>query len=364
MKLFNQTLLSLTIGMTGLSMVACSQPASEAPVAKEKTSSETPAESATSTATASDAGGDSKPGEGVKVQGVQSPIAEETFQTIVINRALADLGYDVQPIKEVDYSAGYTAIAAGDATFTTTNWYPLHNDMYANAGGDEKFFRKGDYIEAAAQGYLVDKKTADEHGITNLGDFTKPEIAKLFDTDGDGKADLTGCQAGWGCEAVIEHQLDAFKLRDTVTHKQGQYAAIISDTIARYKEGKPVFYYTWTPYWVSGKLITGKDVVWLEVPHNAHPTAVDTTAPDGKNYGFALNNERIVANKAFAEANPAAAKIFEVAKLPINDVSAENMLISNGEDSPEQIEKHADNWIAANQDAYNGWLKQAREAAK
>lgn len=48
----------------------------------------------------------------------------------------------------------------------------------------------------------------------------------------------------WGCEAVINHQIDAYGLSKTVTHNQGNYAAMMADTIARYKEGKPVLYYT------------------------------------------------------------------------------------------------------------------------
>lgn len=347
MKLLNITLLATTVG---LSLYGCSKPNEQTAPAQPET--------------VSDAAEKSLPGAGVSVQALQSPISEESFQTEVLNQALTDLGYDVQPTKQVDYSAAYTAIANGDAAYLAVNWYPLHQDMYNNAGGDDKFYRKGHYIEGAAQGYLIDKKTADAHGITNLESFKDPKIAKLFDTDGDGKADLTGCQAGWGCEAVIEHQLDAYGLRDTVAHKQGQYAAIISDTIARYQEGKPVFYYTWTPYWVSGKLVPNKDVVWLEVPFTANPNSDDTTAPDGKNYGFAVNSERIVANKAFAKANPAAAKLFEVAKLPINAVSEENMLIADGEGAEEQIKQHALNWIKTNQTTYNAWLQQARDAAK
>jgi len=304
------------------------------------------------------------PGKNITIQAVQSPIAEETFQTEIINEALKGLGYDVKPTKEVDYSAGYVSIANGDATFMTTNWFPLHNTMYKNAGGDEAFYRKGFYISGAAQGYLIDKKTADEHNITNLGDFKNEKIAKLFDTNNDGLADLTGCQAGWGCEGVIEFQLDAFKLRDRVQHNQGQYSAIISDTIARFHEGQPVFYYTWTPYWVSGKLIPGKDVVWLEVPSSANPNGTDTKLANGKNYGFDINSERIVANRKFAEQNPAAAKLFEIAKVSINDVSAENMLISNGENSQKQIHKHVTNWISANQALFDSWLTEAKKAAQ
>ncbi len=304
------------------------------------------------------------PGEGVSVQAIQSPIAEETFQTMLVNQALTDLGYDVQPIQEVDYSAGYTSIANGDATYMAVNWYPLHNNMYKNAGGDDKFYRKGNYINGAAQGYLIDKKTAEKYDIDNIEDFKDPEIAKIFDTDGDGKADLTGCQAGWGCEGVIEHQLDAFKLRDSITHKQGQYAAIISDTITRYENGDSIFYYTWTPYWVSGILVPGKDVIWLEVPFSSNPNGADTKLPNGKNYGFEINSERIVANKAFAKANPAAAKLFEIMELSVNDVSAQNMKIRDGEDSQEQIMAHTQSWIKSHRETYDNWLKAARDAAE
>jgi glycine betaine/proline transport system substrate-binding protein len=40
------------------------------------------------------------PGKGVKVLPLQSALVEETFQTLLVTRALQKLGYDVQPIKE------------------------------------------------------------------------------------------------------------------------------------------------------------------------------------------------------------------------------------------------------------------------
>lgn len=310
---------------------------------------------------------DKLPGEGISVQPIQSTVAEETFQTLVVNKALEALGYDVQPTKEVDYNVGYTSIAEGDATFLAVNWAPLHEDKYISAGGDEKFYRKGQYISGAAQGYLIDKKTAEKYGITNIGQLKDPKLAKLFDANDDGKADLTGCNPGWGCELVIEHQLTEFGLRDTVTHNQGNYAAIIADTISRYKKGDPVLYYTWTPYWVSGVLIPGKDVMWLEVPYSALPGErknIDTTLGNGKNYGFQMNSMRIVANKAFAEANPAAAKLFEVIKMNINDVSAQNLMMSQGHNSSADIEAHVNGWIKAHQKQFNAWVDEAKQAAQ
>jgi len=306
------------------------------------------------------------PGKGVTVLPLKSSIAEETFQTLLVMKGLEQLGYDVQPIKEVEYPTAHIAIAQGDATFLADHWNPLHADYYKNAGGDAKLFRKGLYSGNAAQGYLIDKKTADAHRITNIAQLKDPKIAALFDTNGDGKADLTGCNPGWGCEAVIEHQLDAYGLRPTVTHNQGSYSALIADTITRFKAGKPVLYYTWTPYWVSNELKPGKDVVWLEVPFSSLPgeqKGSNTQLPNGKNYGFVVNSQQIVANKAWAEKNPAAARLFEVMRLPVADINAQNHLMSQGQNQAADIERHVNAWIKAHQKTFDGWLQQARAVA-
>ncbi len=99
-----------------------------------------------------------QPGKGISVIPVQSTISEETFQTLLVSRALEKLGYDVQSPREVDYNVAYTSIASGDATFIAVNWDPLHADQYKAAGGDAKFYRQGEYVSGAAQGYLIDKK--------------------------------------------------------------------------------------------------------------------------------------------------------------------------------------------------------------
>ena len=165
---------------------------------------------------------------------------------------------------------------------------------------------------------------------------------------------------------MIEHHLDAYDLRDTVAHNQGSHSAIIADTITRYKAGEPILYYTWTPYWVSGVLVPGKDVTWLQVPFSSLPgenKEADTALPDGSNYGFQVNNQQIIANKAWAEENPAAAKLFAIMELSANDISAQNLRMRDGEKSAEDIDRHADAWIKANQAKFDGWLEEARKAA-
>lgn len=306
------------------------------------------------------------PGQGVTVRPLKSSLAEEAFQTLIVMRGLEKLGYTVEPMRDLEPATEHLAIANGDATFMAHHWSLLHADFYRNSGGDAKLWRKGVYSEGAVQGYLIDRKTAERYGIRDIAQLRDPAIARLFDADGDGKADLTGCNPGWGCELAIENHLTAYGLRDTVAHKQGSYAALMADTIARFRQDKPILYYTWTPYWVSAVLRPGADVVWLQVPFSSSQDGsnIDTQLPNGRNYGFLANQEQIVANRAFIEKNPAAAKLFELMKLPIGDINAQNLRMSQGASSSKDVERHADGWIRAHQALFDGWIAEARAAAR
>ena len=313
------------------------------------------------------ASGEAQPGKGITVLPVKSALAEENFQTLLVMKALEQLGYTVKPWEELDYPLIHVAVANGDATFMANHWNPHHAEFYKQAGGDAKLSRKGVYAAGAAQGYMIDKKTADAHKITHLDQLKDPKLAALFDIDGDGKANLIGPNAGWGGEAVVAHQIKAFGLEKTVSYTQGNYPALIADTLARFKAGKPVLYYAWTPYWLSNVLRPGQEVVWLQVPFSSMPgvqAGTDTKLPNGKNYGFPLNNEYIVGNKVWVEKNPAAGKLFEIMQIPIGDISRQNQLLRDGESKPADTQRHVDAWIKAHQKTFDGWLAQARAAAK
>lgn len=305
------------------------------------------------------------PGEGVEVTPATSSIAEEIFQTKILMNGLEELGYDVQEHVELAYPTMHLGIANNDITFAATHWDPLHKAFYEKAGGSDMIWRSDAYVENSLQGYLIDKATADEHNITSVEDLKDPEIAALFDADGDGKADLTGCNPGWGCERVIEHHLDEYGLRDTVEHNQGSYFALMADTMTRYKNGEPILYYTWTPLWVSGVLVPAKDVEWLEVPYTSLPDdqQAETELADGRNLGFAVNTQKIIANKEWIEENPAAGAFLEAAEVPVNDISAQNLLMQEGEDDMADIERHAAEWIEAHRADFDSWLQAGRDAA-
>jgi glycine betaine/proline transport system substrate-binding protein len=307
------------------------------------------------------------PGEGVSVTAAYS-VLEELFQTEIVNIGLEQLGYTIESPKELEYATMHVDLANGGIDYTAVHWETLHSDFYENSGGDESLERTGIIVDDVLQGYAIDKATAEEYGITSIDQLQDPELAALFDTDGDGRANLTGCNPGWGCELVIEHHLDAYGLRDTVQHDQGQYFAIIADTITRFNQGEPILYYTWTPLWVSGVLTPGEEVEWLAVPYTDLPeeqgeVSEEETTAEGVNLGFAVDQIRILANQEFVDNNPAAATFFDAVAIPINDISAQNQLMQDGENTPEDIRRHAEEWIADNQELFDSWVEEARATA-
>lgn len=300
------------------------------------------------------------------VQPIGTGRSDHQLMYEVIEDGLAALGYESEEMLTGAYPVIHLSIGQGDADYTAVHWKPLHDEYYANAGGDDALLRAGPTYTNAMQGYFIDKKTADEHNITTLEQLKDPKIGKLFDTDGDGKANLTGCNPGWGCEKVIEHHLDAYELRDFINNDKGEYFALMANTIERYKSGKPIFYTAWAPNWIMSVLVPDQDTVFLNAPFSSLPGGkeVNTEWEDGRNPGFGANDNYILVNKEFGEKNPDALAFLNGLEIPIGDLNAMMDRVNAGEKSAEQIEGVARDWIKENQEAFDALVAKAKEAAK
>ena len=201
-------------------------------------------------------------------------------------------------------------------------------------------------------------------------------MKQAFDANGDGKADLVGCESGWACAEVVEYQMEQYGLTDSVNVLDASYNAMFADVLARYNNGEPVLYYTWTPNFTVFELVPGQDVEWINVPEIA-PTPeqeplVDTmTVSDVEGavsnplkMGFPANNIEVAANKEFLSENPAAAALFEQIKIPLADISEMTARVNEGEDSDEEVAAMAQEWIDNHQEEVTGWLENARAAAQ
>ena len=288
------------------------------------------------------------------------------FQAEVYRLLLERLGYRVDGPVTMSNPEFYEAVAAGEVELWASGWFPLHDSLVASADSVEAVGTQVD--DGALQGYFIDAATAEAHGISNLGDLADPAVAGLFDHDGDGRADLVGCEVGWSCAATIDHHLRVYGLSATVEHVQGDYSPLISETIARHRAGRPVLYYTWTPNWTIGEMVPGRDAVWLEVPFPSLPedqaSALDRTAiagitgcaNDPCQTGWPPNDIRAVANSDFLDANPPVRTLLEQVVIPLDDISAQNVLMVTEGGDPDDIRRHASEWVAANAGLVDRWI--------
>jgi glycine betaine/proline transport system substrate-binding protein len=319
--------------------------------------------------------GTSMPGKGVTVQPAVATWSSAQPLEAIFATLLEDLGYNVKPAKALSNPIFYQSVTQGSVDFWANGWFPLHNAQLPS-----DFHQKAEILgtivkHGAIQGFLVSKKAAEKYHITSLADFKKPAVRKAFDSTGDGKATLVGCPPGWGCHDVISHIMDVYHLHPYIHVVTAGYAAAFADALARYKSGRPVLYYTWTPNFTVYDLKPGKQVVWINVPYNAPTKAQKPFEKDmtQKNIpgavtnpikmGFVANNIQAVANKKFANDNPAAKKLLEEVTIPLADISRMTYAINQGKDSAKQIKAMAQTWIKDHQTEVDQWLSAARQAA-
>ncbi len=317
-----------------------------------------------------------QPGKGTKLQPARATWNTGFFQEALVRKGLEELGYKVNKPKDLSNPIFYKSVSLGDVDYWTNGWFPMH-DAQLPKNFYDKAEKVGYVVKAGGlQGYLVSKKHVDEFGIKSLDDFKRDEVKKAFDKNNDGKADLTACPPGWGCEQVIAHHMNVYDLEDHINPVKAAYEAGMAATLAEYKNGEPAFFYTWAPNWTIFKLQPGKDVMWINVPKIMPKEdqmaakdrmvvgGIEGGVSDPVKLGFVVSDIQIVANKKFLAKNPAAKKFFELFTLPLSDISEQNTLMNEGEKSQKDINRHADEWIAKNQEKWNGWLDAARAAAK
>jgi len=317
-----------------------------------------------------------KPGEGTTLNPARATWNTGFFQEALVRRGLEELGYKVKKPKDLANPIFYKSLALGDLDYWTNGWFPMHDSQLP-----KNFYDKADkvgYVIKAGglQGYLVSKKDVEKLNIKSLDDFKRDDVKKAFDKNGDGKADLTACPPGWGCENIISHHMKVYDLDAHVNPVKASYEAGMASALASYKSGEPIFFYTWAPNWTIFKLKPGQDVMWINVPEivpeesqkvaldRMTVSGVEGAVSDPVKLGFVVSDVQIVANKKVLEENPAAKKFFEVFTLPLGDINEQNAKMNEGQKSPKDIQRHVDEWISKNTDKWNSWLEAARAAAK
>lgn len=300
------------------------------------------------------------------------------FQAEVYRQLLTEIGYSVTDPAAVtrDANGFYPALARGEFDLWANGWFPLHEpyrqgELVTGQTYAAAVSPVGRQVAAGArQGYLVDKATADEMGITSMTDFEDAAVAAAFDGDGNGLADLIGCNDGWGCNLTITDHIAELPWGPNVEQVVGEYNSLFDDVLAAVDAGEPVLFYTWTPNWTVAEVIPGEDVVWLPSPSLE---GVDNTEVDGLqgcagdadpcDLGWQINDIQAVANTDFLDDHPDVKALLEAVEIPLDDIAAQNQEMRQADDyGSAQLTAAAETWISDNRDQVDEWIQAARDA--
>ena len=324
------------------------------------------------------------PGEGVRVIQARANWSQGYMQGAIYRALLQELGYNVSDPADLELapSNAFLAMAEGEFDFWVNTWRPNHDKFTSGELSDASLVSDhvsdigGEMLGGALQGFLTNKSLVDAHGIKTLDDIvSNSEVFAIYDaadsTPNDGVLQLLGCPEGWGCRIVIQDTLEKNGWNNVEQIEVGGYTGVIGEAVARHADDKPYIVYTWTPTAYPGELGLGVDSIWLaqsedavvDEQRGASPLGPETCSDTPCNLTFKPADIVVTANSDFLAANPAAAKLFEQVKVSLVDVTLQNVKASAGEDTPEDVIRHAAEWIAANRDAVDEWLAAARAAA-
>ncbi len=205
--------------------------------------------------------------------------------------------------------------------------------------------------------YCVTRATADKLGVKSIFDLTDPEIAKQFDTDGDGKGEIWVGASGWAGTAIDTVRLTSYGVGETFKLLEMDETL----AIARIKEaattGQPFATLCFAPH----MMFQLTDLVQLEQPpyDESKWTMVQPTEDPNwlEKSSITVANPPLKIQIAFAkrieEESPRAAEILRGVQLDTETVNDWNFKIVEEE---REVEDVMDEWMAANKERIDGWL--------
>ena len=332
------------------------------------------------------------PGEGVSVTQARANWSTGYMQAAIYAALLEELGYDVSDPSDLELvpSSAYLSMATGEFDFWANSWYPTHRSFLAGEMTDGSLVSEHvsivgeEMLAGGLEGLMTNKSMVDEHGIKTLDQILgDPDLVALYDavdsTPGDGVIQLLGCVEGWGCHNTIRETIEIAGWDNIKQLDVGSYDAVITEAVARVEDGEPFIAYTWTPSAYVTQLIPGVNAMWLalsegsvhdgsitpELDQRGNPASLGTDVCTNDPCHLIIKSADILvtANNSFLEANPAAKALLEQVKIGVVDVALQSVRYSAGENTTDDVNRHAAEWIAGNRDAVDGWLAAARAAA-
>ncbi len=248
--------------------------------------------------------------------------AEDIAVTNLWKEILETKGYEVK-IQQLQVSPLFVGLDKGDLDLFLDSWLPITHEAYWKKYKDN-LEDYGTWYEGEAKiGVVVPKYVT----INTLSEM-KSNADKF-------NGEIVGIDPGAGIMKASQAAIDDLDLG--VNLVQGSEAAMMAALDNAVKENKWVAITGWSPHWMFAKY----DLKYLE--------------DDSPNKSFGEAEEvHTLANKDFAAKNPEVAKWMKNFKMDDQQIGSLEDLINKNPDDPQGAARE---WIKANQDVVDSWLK-------
>ena len=244
----------------------------------------------------------------------------------------------------------------GDIDVHPDVWLPnqqTFTDKYVDGAGTVAL--SSNFYEGK-QSFCVSKAFSEANNVTSIFDLARPEIAKLMDSDGNGKGEVWIGAPGWASANVNEVKVRDYGLMpfmEPIRADQAVMTARVGDSVKK-NEGYAFYCYSPHAIWFQ------HDIVRLEEPAFDPEKYIALQPSDDPDWfkkstvmtEDALKKVQIAYSKSLTERSPAIADLLANIALDGDVVSSFAFEIEGGKD-PADVAK---DWVAANSDRVDSWL--------
>ena len=127
-------------------------------------------------------------------------------------------------------------------------WLPNQVNLNKKFVMEKKTVRQTPAGVAGDQAMCVTKGTAERTGIKDLAELSNPDMAKNFDTDGDGKGEIWIGAAGWASTNVEKIRAKSYGYSETMKLKEMDETLALAEVDNAVSKKSNIVFFCYTPH--------------------------------------------------------------------------------------------------------------------
>ena len=264
---------------------------------------------------------------------------------------------------EVELQSGtnpvvFEAMDSGSMHVHPEVWLPNQSNLHGTFVKEKGTVSMNPNGVPAFQGMCVTKGTAERTGIKDLAELSDPDVAKFFDTDGDGMGEIWIGASGWASTNVEKIRAKSYGYSETMSLKEMDETLAMAEVDSAVTKDENIVFFCYTPHHVFAL----HDLVILEEP--AYDAAKWNVIQPTDDPDWLEKSEAPVAwdlaylhvhyASSLKDSHPGVAALLESVSLTTDLVSA--MTYAVVVDKADKAE-YAKEWVVTNADLVNSWLQ-------